>query len=49
MLKTERAQKEALILALLEKDVSIESIAKILDVRLKEIEKIILKKDKSNS
>ncbi|MFD1260247.1 JAB domain-containing protein [Entomomonas asaccharolytica] len=43
MLKTERAQKEALVFALFEKSVSVEAIAKILDVKVKEIERIINK------
>lgn len=41
MLKKELVQKEALIFALLEKNVSIESIAKILDISPKQIEKLI--------
>lgn len=43
MLKTERAQKEALILALLDKEVSIEAISKILNISTKEIDKIMSK------
>jgi len=43
MLKNERAQKEALVFALYEKNVSIEAIAKIMDVKVKEIERIINK------
>ena len=41
MLKKELVQKEALIFALLEKNVWIESIAKILDISPKQIEKLI--------
>ncbi|WP_051916679.1 MULTISPECIES: JAB domain-containing protein [unclassified Serratia (in: enterobacteria)] len=42
--KAEREQKETLIHALIDKDVSIEAIAKILDITSKAVEKIINKK-----
>jgi len=43
-MKIEREQKEALIMALLEKQVSIDQIAKIMDTTPKIVEKIISKK-----
>lgn len=43
-MKTEREQKEALVIALSEKQVSVEQIAKIMDSTPKAVEKIISKK-----
>lgn len=43
-MKIEREQKEALIMALLEKQVSIDQIAKIMNTTPKIVEKIINKK-----
>lgn len=42
--KAEREQKERLVLALVEKDIDVEQIAKIMEIEPKEVEKIIKKK-----